>query len=176
MSTAHALPINHLWSSAKGISSCAASSPTRGTGSICKFVDDRVREAVNYDSYGPNETPLGQEYLDYLEEGWDGEDARPIAYRTLMNAARFLSQTRSLDLDPEIAPETDGCIQLEWYVGPNCVFSISFGPSKLMSFSGIFGQDSRIYGIEDISRAIPETIWAFIHRIEGAARNRIQEA
>ena len=176
MNTAHALPINHLWSSAKGISSGAASSPTRGTGPICKFVDDRVREAVNYDTYGSNETPLGKEYLDYLEEGWDGEDAKPIAYRTLINAAQFLSQTRSLDLDPEIAPEADGCIQLEWYVGPSCVFSISFGPSSLISFSGIFGQNSRIYGIEDISRTVPETIWAFIQRIEGAARNRDKKA
>ena len=108
---------------------------------------------------------VASEYLDYLEENWDGEGASPIAYVTLVNANRFLIQAVASGLSPEIEPEADGFIQLEWYTSPNCVFSVSFGPSNVIAYSGVFGEDCGVYGTDDISGGVPEAVWAHVRRV-----------
>ena len=108
---------------------------------------------------------VGSEYLDYLEENWDGEGASPIAYVTLVNANRFLLQAAASGLSPEVEPEADGFIHLEWYTSPNCVFSVSFGPSNVIAYSGIFGEDCGVYGTDDISDGVPEAVWAHVRRV-----------
>ena len=159
MSTALALPINTSWSHGARYSR----QDGRPVASESDFVDRCLRQAFQLDQQ--YRAQIGSEYLDYLEENWDGEGASPIAYDTLVNANRFLIQARASGLSPEIEPEADGFIQLEWYTSPNCVFSVSFGPSNVIAYSGVFGEDCGVYGTDDISGGVPEAIWAHVRRV-----------
>lgn len=163
MNTALALPINTSWSD-------AASYPIRIARPITpegQLVDRRVQQAFQLDQQ--YRAQMRSEYLDYLEDDWDGEGASAISYDALVNANSFLAQAIASGRVPEISPEADGFIQLEWYTRPDCVFSVSFGPSNVIAYSGIFGEDSGVYGTEDISRGVPEAIWVHVRRVVEAA-------
>ena len=159
MSTALALPINTTWSVAAryyGVDRKAITSEGA-------LVDRRVGEAFQLDKQ--YRAQIGSEYLDYLEEDWDGEGASPITCDTLVNASRFLTECNARGLLPEISPEADGFIQLEWYERPDCVFSVSFGPSNVIAYSGVFGEGRGVYGADDVTYGVPEAIWSHIRQV-----------
>ena len=170
MDTGCALPINTAYSEVAELYLPNLERYTRGATAIAEVVDNNVLRAFRIDRERPRVLFLDKKYLDYLEPNWDGEGAKPITNRTLANADRFMAQLAEGALLPELTPEADGYIEFEWYVDPDNVFSISFGPSNIVSYSGVFGGVSRAYGAEEFSNGIPETIWAYIRRITDVSR------
>jgi hypothetical protein len=112
---------------------------------------------------------LGPQYLDYMEANWDGEGAKAISHRAIRNADKFLAVLGEAEVIPEDTPVEDGYIELEWYVNPDNIFTLGFGPSNLASYSGIFEGKSKTFGTEDLSDGIPPSIWGYIQRISKAA-------
>jgi hypothetical protein len=56
-------------------------------------------------------------FLTKLEEGWDDENAKPIAYSTRRRAISFLRYVEYRELEippPDIVPVCDGSVDLEW--------------------------------------------------------------
>lgn len=90
-------------------------------------------------------------------EGWDGYDARPIAPETLARAFRFLGGLPEWILAPDIVPEADGQIAIEWYLSPNLTYSVSIPPSGQLQFAGRFGEE-KLHGAAPHDSSIPESV------------------
>ena len=94
-------------------------------------------------------------------EEWDGyEDA-------YFEAKRFLQLMPSSLPLPQINPEADGEIELEWYKNSKCLFAISLGGNNMLTFAGIFGEINKIHGTEAFVDLIPATIVSYIKRAVG---------
>jgi hypothetical protein len=75
------------------------------------------------------------------ESGWDGEGAyavNPIAVLLAENFIRALPNSIPL---PEIAPEPDGSIALDWIPSQHRLFSISLGTSDRLAYAWQDGSD-----------------------------------
>jgi len=78
----------------------------------------------------------------HAEPGWDGEEARPISAAAGRMAAAFV---RALPEDvpmPELAPEPDGSISLDWIQSRTRLFSISAGKRDRLAYAWLDGTDS----------------------------------
>jgi hypothetical protein len=66
---------------------------------------------------------------------------------------------------PEIVPESDGEIAIEWELGPFEIFSISIGEQGPVHFAGIFGKNKERHGVEPFEGSIPEEILDYINKL-----------
>ena len=78
-------------------------------------------------------------------EGWDGGDAEPVSKEACNRAERFIDMLPSNVIPPEVVPEADGKIALDWQINANCIFSIGFD-EKRVNFAGYFGEERRVRG------------------------------
>ena len=126
-------------------------------------------------SRGPNDgraqvlDELLEMYKEYSVENWDGCNAEPVSQKAYLEAEKFISLLPpSLDA-PEIIPEPNGEIALEWYRGTRFIFVAGLGGDSTISFAGLFGRTSKIHGCEYFGDRIPESVIGYIHRLlEGA--------
>jgi len=148
-------------------------SSTPATNPASMKVDAQIYDLVTGTTPNSIQREFGSSYIAWLEDDWDGEGALPISTQVIANVNEFLFAIRDANMQPEIAPEADGYIQLEWYQSKNCLFSLSFGPSNILSYSGIFGEGRRVYGADEIREGVPDSIWDHIQRICAAPADRI---
>ncbi len=74
-------------------------------------------------------------------EGWDEDGAVPLSVRAVERAVSFL---RAMPQDvpiPEIAPEPDGSVSLDWVANRKRVFSLSIGETDRLAYAWIDGTD-----------------------------------
>jgi len=93
----------------------------------------------------------------YSSQGWDGYEALPISKQSLVSAGQFILSLPDSIETPDIIPEPDGEIALEWRSYPNVVFSVSTSGGHF-AYAGLLGKGRECYGTERISNEIPETI------------------
>ena len=115
------------------------------------------RSNVNVTSLGAIDNPIPnwllnlfwklQDVVDeHAVEGWDGYDALPIYPASARNAHRFLlSMPRHL-ASPEIVPEPDGEISLEWGNVKIAYASLSFNPDGRCTFASVLTNGDRLSG------------------------------
>ncbi len=75
------------------------------------------------------------------ESGWDGGEAEAVDRLAAFAAAdviRALPEGLAL---PEVAPEPDGSISLDWIQSRNRLFSVSVGTSGRLAFAWLDGSD-----------------------------------
>lgn len=90
------------------------------------------------------------------QEGWDGGDARPIDRQAVSKANAFIrALPDSLPL-PEIAPEPDGAVSLDWIRSRNRLLSVSVGASDRLAFAWLDGVD-RGHGVARFVEGIVPT-------------------
>lgn len=114
-------------------------------------------------SLGWRESIISQIYeiLDECsEEGWDGYDAFPITSDTKEAAINFIQSLPDSTLPPEVVPEPDGDIAIEWNLGAGRVFSVSLDDDTLI-YTGIFGSSQK-RGKERFLDEIPRTVNSII--------------
>ena len=73
--------------------------------------------------------------------GWDGYGARPISEHAAIRTMTFLNALPSSLTPPDVVPEPDGEIAVDWDFGPSLQLSISVGPSGPLHFAGVIGED-----------------------------------
>jgi hypothetical protein len=98
------------------------------------------------------------------EPGWDGYGAEPISAETLEQVVAFL---RALPEDvpvPDLVPEPDGEVSIEWHNGPRRVFSVSVGPHERVSYAGLLGVN-RWHGVDLFLGTLPPEIIRGIARV-----------
>ncbi len=73
-----------------------------------------------------------------FEANWDGHGSLPISIRSLGNAVNFYKEKLSEGIRfPEITPEPDGQVALEWYGPAGASFSISFDENNYFSYANV---------------------------------------
>jgi hypothetical protein len=104
------------------------------------FLKERVQEVANRNR----------------DAGWDGYDADPISPASTLAALHLIEQLPEHVQEPEIVPEPDGEIALEWNEGRDRLFSITASGETLV-YAGILGGNSR-YGQERFFNELPQPI------------------
>lgn len=101
------------------------------------------------------------------EEDWDGYGASPTDAQALVWAERFVRVLPDEIPLPEIAPEPDGSISLDWARSRSQVFSVSIGAHKRVAYAWLRGTD-KSYGVEAFDGVrIPRILIDGIQKIMG---------
>lgn len=91
---------------------------------------------------------------------WDGEGADPVTDAVLFNTIKLFSVMPLDDLPlPEILPDNDGFLELEWYdaaSGKNC--SLYVTDSNLMLFAAYYDEEERLSGRFNYSGEFPHRV------------------
>jgi hypothetical protein len=114
------------------------------------------------------------EALQYLEDvveecsapGWDGYDALPIreeAYLETKRLIRSLPMTSFMPM-PEITPEPNGEIALEWSKGVRRIFVASMSGNNEITYAGLFGMN-KTHGTEYFGDALPAVLLENLRRL-----------
>ncbi|MDO9319335.1 MAG: hypothetical protein Q7V56_14185 [Gammaproteobacteria bacterium] len=95
-------------------------------------------------------------------KNWDGYGAEAISREALLNAIHFYHEKLQSDVPyPELTPEPDGEVALEWYGHGGSSCSISFSEKNYVSFASVI-KGSRVRGAAEASdinvRVIKELI------------------
>ncbi len=140
--------------------------PSTGFGAdfevLKKFYDGIVSELRKTETLGRMDEvlqSLDEVFWECSEEGWDGYDARPITEDAYIEAKRLIE---SLPLTsfipmPEIIPEPNGEIALEWSKGKRLVFVTSVSGKNEIVYAGLFGTN-KVNGTEYFGDSLPSAI------------------
>ena len=113
---------------------------------------------------------------DCAEADWDNMGALPIDLLALLNAEkliRFLPDRFPL---PEVAPEPDGSLSLDWIRSPHRLFSLSAGPRNRLAFAWLDGSDKGhgVVGFDGVS--LPDRLLDDVRRIVGVGDATVRVA
>ncbi|MEO8324951.1 MAG: hypothetical protein ABI618_03825 [Nitrospirota bacterium] len=100
----------------------------------------------------------------YREKNWDGLEAEPIPAAAIQEARIFLRKLPSSIPMPEVIPEPDGYLGLEWYANKWLLYVVSFNGTGVLSCSGLIGSE-RIYGPRYMDERIPAEILRNIAKV-----------
>lgn len=103
------------------------------------------------------------------QRGWDGYDAQPISRQTQLNARVFLEDLPMWLQAPDIVPEPDGEIAVEWDLGPGRIFSVSIGDTGKLHFAGLFQDGVERHGVEPFDGVVSTEILGYATRLLDAA-------
>lgn len=84
--------------------------------------------------------------LEAGENDWNGEGAFAVHPTAATNAVMFIHTLPASVAMPEISPEPDGGISLDWIESQTRIFSVSIGPNRAIPFAWLDGT-SRGYGV-----------------------------
>lgn len=104
-------------------------------------------------------------YRECSELDWDSEGAEPINEQTFIEALTLIDKLPSELPLPEMIPEPTGNIAFEWYKGKRNVYIISVGGKSSIEYAGLFGLNSKTYGVEYFSDELPKLIISHIFRL-----------
>jgi len=74
-------------------------------------------------------------------EDWDGEGAVALDNAAIGNAVSFIRALPAGIPLPELAPEPDGAVSLDWMISKTRMFSVSCGSSSRLAYSWLDGTD-----------------------------------
>jgi hypothetical protein len=117
----------------------------------------------------PSERELQAVFDQCAEEDWDGYGAKPLYGELQGRVIRFLRSLGSHIGAPEIVPEPDGAIALEWANSKHQVLSLSIDLSDQIAFAWLDGAE-RGKGVLRMSSQFPEKITALLESIFGFRR------
>lgn len=99
------------------------------------------------------------------DDGWDGYQGKAISKATCDRARAFIDKLPSWMPAPDVVPESDGEIAIEWDLAPNRIFSISIGERGPLHFAGLFGHEKERHGVEAFDGEISEDILYYIDKL-----------
>lgn len=109
---------------------------------------------------------LDDVYSECSEAGWDGYDAFTITESAYFEAKKIIKNLplTSIIPMPEIVPEPNGEISLEWYKEKRHVFVISVSGRNEIIYAGLFGIN-KTHGTEYFDESIPSIIIENLKRL-----------
>jgi hypothetical protein len=107
------------------------------------------------------------------QAGWDANDACAIDSTAVLWAERFIRALPDGIPMPEIAPEPDGSISLDWLQARNRLFSLSIGATDRFAFAWLDGSDKG-HGVARFDgHTVPARVLAGIESITPYASLRV---
>lgn len=98
-------------------------------------------------------------YKECSVKNWDGYGAEPLCKELREVVEKFLNLLPNNIPDPDIIPDTDGEISLDWYREKNTIFSISIGKNNQLNYAFRSGNGKESYcGSEIFNDKIPKPI------------------
>lgn len=94
----------------------------------------------------------------YQESNWDGYDAAPVSEAACAEAILFLRKLPSTIPSPDVIPNPDGDVSLEWYLDQRLLFVATFSGTGVIAFAGVFGRGSKVHGTEFFTESIPSSV------------------
>jgi hypothetical protein len=101
--------------------------------------------------------------------GWDGYDASRISARTESLARVFLESLPMWLPAPDIVPEPDGDLSIEWDFGPDKILSISIGETGKLHYAGLLGGGVERHGVEPFTGVVSTEVLGYIKRLVDGA-------
>jgi len=101
---------------------------------------------------------LASVFEDCSQTNWDAYGALPLSQEAFQETLSFL---RSMPLDlarPEVVPEPDGDIALEWKGTGGRTFIVSFDGTSAATFAGLLGGGNKIHGTSRFIGSMPQNI------------------
>jgi hypothetical protein len=89
---------------------------------------------------------------------WNGEGACAVSTPAADRTVAFIRALPDNVPAPEIAPEPDGSISLDWIRSRNHVLSVSVGVSESLAYAWVFGDDSGHAGVRFDGESTPQEI------------------
>ncbi len=108
---------------------------------------------------------LDELYINCSAENWDGYEANPISPDAYFEAKKLLHSLPYVFPMPDILPEPEGEIGLEWYRERGFSFAISVSGQNKIIYAGQFGKNNEIHGSEDFSGSIPMIVFYALKRL-----------
>lgn len=110
------------------------------------------------------------------EEGWDGNGAHPIDFAAVLQVARFLRALPDRVPLPEISPEPDGSVSLDWIQSRSRLFSVSVSGGNRLAYVWVDGTDSG-HAVERFNgQSIPLRILQGIEAVVGTGNATVRAA
>lgn len=145
---------------------------TTGTSDASKFLQEilnsnikALRRAETWNTKGNIITELIDVFNNHSTPNWDGYGAEPIFAIAYDDAVAFINALPTSIPLPEILPEPDGSIGLEWDNGANKTFTVLLNGKGLITYAGILGKCNKAHGTETFDDTIPENITRYLKRI-----------
>src|SRR5258706_6876016 len=111
----------------------------------------KVKVVATLERAPPSQAPFGRKAAAISElraiasncskGGWDSDDASAIDPVALLNAEAFVRALPDAIPLPEIAPEPDGAISLDWIQSKTRLLSLSVGSSNRLAYAWLDGSD-----------------------------------
>jgi len=149
----------------------------RGVGREAEAIRSAIRNALDDRARSESLSRLHRELCEDLwkacqeasHPNWDGHGGLPVDYDTYRQAQAFISTLPPSIPTPDIVPEPDGEIALEWSAGRNWTFSVSVGRTGRLSYAALLGA-RKAYGSErsicGFPHAIAKALGAITRRVE----------
>ena len=101
---------------------------------------------------------LVEVFKDCSKPDWDAHGALPVSSEAVLEALSFIRQLPIGIQAPDVSPEPDGEVGLEWSDGHARSLVISFSGDGRISYAALLGGDRRIHGSERFLGTIPQGI------------------
>lgn len=115
-------------------------------------------DLVKWKRFSETLKTLQEVYTEHSVENWDGYEAAPISIDAYSEATRFLKMLPPSIPEPDIIPEPDGGIGLEWYKERGFSVVISVSGENIITYVGRFGKNNQTYGTESFIDSVPQII------------------
>ena len=110
-------------------------------------------------------TELAHAAEEATHDDWDGYGGHAVQSETIALARAFIDQLPAFVPPPDVTPEPDGEISLDWRAGPWRTFSVSIGPQGRLTYAGLFGRVPNARGTEVLGDFIPASILTGLTRL-----------
>lgn len=101
------------------------------------------------------EDNLGMVFVDRLDDDWDGYGATPLSVGAYSEARQFIRALPNSWPMPEVVPEPEGSIALEWYKSKARLLILSFNGTGRIAYAGLFSKEEPIHGKWNFAGKIP---------------------
>jgi hypothetical protein len=139
------------------------------SGKLKGYMDHIVEGFVGTETLGVQDKilqDLRRIFIEYSVPNWDGEGALPVskdAYHEAESFVKSLPINLNLPL-PEISPDNDGEISLEWYRDNRHVFVVTVSGKNSIAYAGLFGIN-KTHGTEYFSDSLPLIVLTSLNRL-----------
>lgn len=135
---------------------------------------ETLREAYNDEVLRRKETmtfsdpSLDDQLIDVFEEcsqpGWEGEGSVAVEKKTLLLVKELIESLPKAYRNPTISGEPDGHVDLEWYVNPRRVLTVSVSPKAVLHWAALIGAENPRGSCHFYGEA-PKTLLYWIQRV-----------